>query len=116
MFFLSFLIPIIHWVKQSGQKSNIDEIGELVDVIKEDIPSSTKLSYTSKEKGNFNIMLYNYALLTMAPIVITDENFNNDTIVAIDIVEKLSKDMYPGYRIIKRRRNENFIVHLMVKK
>jgi len=113
---VSISVPIVHWVKQSGQRSAIDEIGELVDDIKKDIPPKAKISYTSKEEGMSNLLFYNYALLTMTPIVIAGEHFEKDTVIAIDLVGKVSKDMYPGYSLLRRRRSEDYMVQLLVKK
>ena len=109
-------ILAIHWIKQSDEKNEIDEVHELFSDIKSNIKSNTMLSFTSKSPTMRGIILFDYALLTAAPIVITDNNFEQDTILALDDIVNNKPNAYKDYTIIAKSFGNNFALQLMVKK
>lgn len=109
-------IPIGYWIIQNNQKNEVDEINDLIVKVTKDIPAGTKLSFTSTNKNLTGIVFFDYALLNLAPIVVTDSNFENDTIIAIDKTQNYVTNSYKDYTLISKARDFNYIVQLLVKK
>lgn len=113
--FAAFTILTIHWVKQSNEENEVDEVHSLFSNIKDNINPNTKLSFTSKAPAMRGIILFDYALLAAAPIAITDNNFQQDTILALDDIMNNKPNAYKDYKILAHTFGNNFVLKLIVK-
>ncbi len=112
----SITVPVYHWIGQSTDKNEADEVADLIGQISTYITPESKFSFTSNEEKIQGIVLYDYALLAAAPAVIPDNNFQHDTIIAINSHQNSKPNMYSGYQIIAKAYSNQFALQLLVKK
>lgn len=109
-------LPVQHWMAQSKAQSEADDVANLIGQISHYITPQSKFSFTSNEEQIRGIVLYDYALLAMAPAVIPDNGFGNDTIIAISSHQKTQANMYNDYNVIAKAYGNEFSLQLLVKK
>ena len=108
-------IPITFWISKSAKEHSIDEITELYSQIRSNVKPGTKLKFRTRETEPLKSLLFGSSIIAITPEIL-ERDVEQDTILAVDLLEHSSALMYKEYEVIAKTYGNNYMLHLLIKK